>query len=111
MYSGLIRVRKEAAGTNAFQTNRNLVLSEGAHVPTRFPTWRSRPTTCAAATPSAVGPIDEEQRFYLESRGVPPEVAERLIVLGFFGEVLDRLPVPALAGPLHAAIMAKLTRA
>jgi len=42
---------------------------------------------------------------------VKPEVAERLIVLGFFGEVLDRLPVPALARPLHAAIMAKLTRA
>jgi Fe-S cluster assembly protein SufD len=57
---------------------------------------------------SAVGPIDDEQRFYLESRGIEPDVAERLIVLGFFGEVLDRLPVAALAGPLRAAIMAKL---
>ena len=41
---------------------------------------------------SAVGPIDEEQRFYLESRGVPTAVAERLIVAGFFDEVFDQLP-------------------
>ena len=41
---------------------------------------------------STVGPIDEDQRFYLESRGVPPEVAERLIVAGFFDEVLDQMP-------------------
>ena len=43
---------------------------------------------------STVGPIDADQRFYLESSGVPPSVAERLIVLGFFDEVLDRLPAP-----------------
>ena len=49
-----------------------------------------------------VGPIDEEQRFYLESRGVPPEVAERLIVLGFFDEVLERLPVAGAAWPTCA---------
>ncbi|MFM8453221.1 MAG: SufD family Fe-S cluster assembly protein, partial [Acidimicrobiaceae bacterium] len=47
---------------------------------------------------STVGPIDEEQRFYLESRGIRPEIAERLVVLGFFGEVIDRLPnLPAVA--------------
>jgi Fe-S cluster assembly protein SufD len=110
VYSGLIRVRKEAAGTNAFQTNRNLVLSEGAHVES-VPNLEIEANDVRCSHASAVGPIDEEQRFYLESRGVEPEVAERLIVLGFFGEVLDRLPVPALARPLHAAIMAKLTRA
>ena len=48
---------------------------------------------------STVGPIDPEQRFYLESRGIPTQIAERLIVLGFFDEVLDQLPV----GPLAAA--------
>jgi Fe-S cluster assembly protein SufD len=110
VYSGLIRVRKEAAGTNAFQTNRNLVLSEGAHVES-VPNLEIEANDVRCSHASAVGPIDEEQRFYLESRGVKPEVAERLIVLGFFSEVLDRLPVPALARPLHAAIMAKLTRA
>jgi len=44
---------------------------------------------------STVGPIDVDQRFYLESRGVPPQVAERLVVSGFFAEVLARFPAPA----------------
>jgi Fe-S cluster assembly protein SufD len=109
VYSGLIRVRKEAAGTNAFQTNRNLVLSEGAHVES-VPNLEIEANDVRCSHASAVGPIDEEQRFYLESRGIEPDVAERLIVLGFFGEVLDRLPVTALARPLRTAIMAKLTR-
>ena len=107
VYSGLIRVRKEAAGTNAFQTNRNLVLSEGAHVES-VPNLEIEANDVRCSHASAVGPIDDEQRFYLESRGITPDVAERLIVLGFFGEVLDRLPVPALAGPLRAAVMSKL---
>ncbi len=107
VYSGLIRVRKEAAGTNAFQTNRNLVLSEGAHVES-VPNLEIEANDVRCSHASAVGPIDEEQRFYLESRGIEPDVAERLIVLGFFAEVLERLPVPALAGPLRAAVMTKL---
>ena len=107
VYSGLIRVRKEAAGTNAFQTNRNLVLSEGAHVES-VPNLEIEANDVRCSHASAVGPIDDEQRFYLESRGIEPDVAERLIVLGFFGEVLDRLPVAALAAPLRAAVMAKL---
>ena len=57
---------------------------------------------------SAVGPIDAEQRFYLESRGVRPETADRLIVLGFFDEVLSQLPVPSLAGELRLRVSAKL---
>ena len=81
VYSGLIRVRKEAAGTNAFQTNRNLVLSEGAHVES-VPNLEIEANDVRCSHASAVGPIDEEQRFYLESRGIEPEVAERLIVLG-----------------------------
>jgi Fe-S cluster assembly protein SufD len=57
---------------------------------------------------STVGPVDEEQRFYLESRGIPTPVAERLIVLGFFDEVLDQLPVGALADELRGRVSAKL---
>ena len=64
--------------------------------------------TCSHA--STVGPIDEEQRFYLESRGVPPTVAERLIVLGFFDEVLDQLPAPDLVPGLRRQVRAKLDR-
>jgi Fe-S cluster assembly protein SufD len=59
---------------------------------------------------SAVGPVDEEQRYYLESRGVPPEAADRLIVLGFFADILERTPVPGLRPYLRAAVTAKLDR-
>ncbi|MCU1353930.1 MAG: FeS assembly protein SufD, partial [Acidimicrobiales bacterium] len=54
--------------------------------------------------------VDEEQRFYLESRGVPPTVADRLIVSGFFDEVLRQLPVPGLSAPVRARLDAKIER-
>jgi len=59
---------------------------------------------------STVGPIDEEQRFYLESRGIPPEVAERLVVLGFFDDVLGMLPVGSLRADLRGRVAEKLQR-
>jgi len=58
---------------------------------------------------STVGPIDEDQRFYLESRGISSGVAERLIVLGFFDEVLDQLPAPELLAALRQQVADKLT--
>ncbi|MFP5317867.1 MAG: Fe-S cluster assembly protein SufD [Acidimicrobiia bacterium] len=108
VYSGLIRVRKEAPGTNAFQTNRNLVLSEGASAES-VPNLEIETNDVRCSHASAVGPIDEDQLYYLESRGIPPEAAERLIVLGFFGEVLDRLPAPALVGSIRAGVASRLT--
>ena len=108
-YSGLIRVRKEARGTNAFQTNRNLVLSEGAHADS-VPNLEIEANDVRCSHASAVGPIDAEQLYYLESRGVPPDVAERLIVLGFFDEVIDRLPVGPFERELRADIAGKLER-
>jgi len=107
VYSGVIKVRPKARGTNAFQTNRNLVLSEGAGAES-VPTLEIETDDVRCSHASAVGPIDEEQRYYLESRGVPPEVAERLIVLGFFSEVLDRLPSPSLAARLRDRLAVRL---
>ena len=109
VYTGLIRVRKEARGTDAFQTNRNLKLSEHAWAES-VPNLEIETNDVRCSHASTVGPIDEEQRFYLESRGVPPGLAERLIVLGFFDEVLDRLPVPSLVPDLVAEVSAKLDR-
>jgi Fe-S cluster assembly protein SufD len=109
VYSGLIRVRKEAPGTTAFQTNRNLKLSEGAWADS-VPNLEIDTNDVRCSHASAVGPVDAEQRFYLESRGVPPDRAEELIVNGFFSEVLERLPVPEMVGPLRAQIAAKLSR-
>ena len=91
VYTGLIRVAKGARGTNAFQTNRNIKLSEEAWAES-VPNLQIENNDVHCSHASAVGPIDEEQRFYLESRGVPTRVAERLIVAGFFAEVFDKLP-------------------
>jgi Fe-S cluster assembly protein SufD len=109
VYSGLIHIAKEASGVNAFQTNRNITLSEGAWAES-VPNLEIENNDVRCSHASAVGPVDADQRFYLESRGVPTPVAERLIVLGFFDEVLDRLPVPGALGPLRAEVAAKLAR-
>ena len=96
VYTGLIKIRKHARGTAAFQTNRNLTLSEGAWAES-VPNLEIETNDVKCSHASTVGPIDAEQRFYLESRGIPTQIAERLIVLGFFDEVLDQLPVGPLA--------------
>jgi Fe-S cluster assembly protein SufD len=107
VYTGLIKVRKHARGTAAFQTNRNLTLSEGAWAES-VPNLEIETNDVRCSHASTVGPIDAEQRFYLESRGIPTQIAERLIVLGFFDEVLDQLPVGPLAEQLRRQVSAKL---
>jgi Fe-S cluster assembly protein SufD len=107
VYTGLIHVGKEAHGTNAFQTNRNVKLSEGAWAES-VPNLEIENNDVRCSHASTVGPIDEDQRFYLESRGVPPDVAERLIVAGFFDEVLRQIPIPELADQLEAEIDRRL---
>ncbi len=110
VYSGLIRVEKGAAGTNAMQTNRNLVLHEGAHADS-VPNLEIEDNDVRCSHASAVGPIAEDQHFYLESRGVPPDAADRLIALGFLDEVLEQLPVPAVVDTLRRVLAAKLDAA
>ena len=107
VYTGLIRVRKGAAGTNAYQTNRNLVLTEGAHADS-VPNLEIEENDVRCSHASAVGPIDEDQRYYLEARGVPTDVADRLIVLGFFDEIINRTPIEGLRPRLRRAVAAKL---
>ncbi len=110
VYSGLIRVEKGAAGTNAMQTNRNLILHQGAHADS-VPNLEIEDNDVRCSHASAVGPIAEDQHFYLESRGVPPDAADRLIALGFLDEVLGQLPLPALVDTLRWLLAAKLDAA
>ncbi|MGB8861382.1 MAG: SufD family Fe-S cluster assembly protein [Ilumatobacteraceae bacterium] len=107
VYTGLIRIGEDARGSVAYQTNRNLTLSEGAWAES-VPNLDIRTNDVKCSHASTVGPIDEEQRFYLESRGIPPEIAERLVVLGFFDDVLNLLPVGGLRADLRARVAAKL---
>jgi len=110
VYSGLVRLRPAAKKANASQTNRNLVLSEGASAES-IPNLEIEANDVRCSHASTVGPIDDEQAYYLESRGIPPEEAERLIVLGFFDDVFERLPVGALTRGLRRAVVDKLENA
>jgi len=107
VYSGLVHLRPTAQKANAFQTNRNLVLSEGASAES-IPNLEIEANDVKCSHASTVGPIDDDQLYYLESRGVPPEDAERLIILGFFDDVLERLPVSALSDGLRRSVVDKL---
>lgn len=107
IYTGLIRVEKDARGTNAFQTNRNLKLSDTAWAES-VPNLEIETNDVKCSHASTVGPVDEEQVFYLESRGVPTEIAERLIVAGFFDEVLEEFPVTSAVPLIAAAIDERL---
>jgi Fe-S cluster assembly protein SufD len=98
VYSGLIRVHRGAVRTDARQTNHNLVLDEGAHADS-VPNLDILENDVKCSHASTVGPIDEDQRYYIESRGIAPDVAEGLIVQGFFDAIIDRGPIGA-ATPL-----------
>ncbi|MEN9644682.1 MAG: hypothetical protein RL238_1351 [Actinomycetota bacterium] len=107
VYTGLIRIGEDAKGSAAYQTNRNLTLSEGAWAES-VPNLDIRTNDVKCSHASTVGPIDDEQRFYLESRGIPPETAERLVILGFFDDVLSALPVGSLRPELRQRVADKL---
>ena len=109
VYSGLIHIAKDARGTVAHQTNRNLLLSPESSAES-VPNLEIENNDVKCSHASAVGPIDEDHRYYLESRGVPPSEAERLIVLGFFAELLARVPDDALRSELVAAVGEKFDR-
>ncbi len=109
VYSGMIRLREEAQKSAAFQTNRNLVLTEGASAES-IPNLEIFANDVQCSHGSTVGPIDDDQRYYLESRGIPPTDAERLIVLGFFDDIFARLPHAGLVGSLRRSVVDKVER-
>lgn len=112
VYTGLIKVREGAKATDSFLANRNLVLGEGAHVdsvPNLEIVNENDIRSCGHA--SATGPVDEEHIFYLESRGVPTEAAERLIIFGFFDEIVASVPLQGLQDPLRRVLRRKLEKA
>lgn len=91
IYTGVIEIEKGAKRTDARQTNHNLLLSPNAHADS-VPNLDIRENDVVCAHASSVGPLDELQRWYLESRGVSRHDAERLMIQGFFYEMLETLP-------------------
>ena len=106
VFSGLIRIETTGQKTSAHQTNRNLVLSDGAEAHS-VPNLEILADDVRCGHGSAVGPLDEDQRYYLMSRGLDRMRADRLQVKGFFEEALLRFPDQRLEPYLRAAVMAK----
>jgi len=111
IYSGTVIIRPGAHKCDAYQTNRNILLSEHAKADSipNLEILSNDPVRCGHA--ASVGPVDEDTLFYIQSRGIPYEEAERLIVFGFFQEVLDRVTLPEFRRGLEAAIAAELDEA
>lgn len=103
VYSGLIHIAKEAQKVDSWQANRNLILSDEAKADsTPYLEIEANDVRCAHG--ASVGPPDESQVFYLQSRGLDHDSAENLIVAGFFQEVLDRIRVPEVRSALERAV-------
>ena len=107
VFRGIIRVAKRAQQTDAYQTNRNLVLSDGARADS-LPKLEIEADDVKCSHGATVGQLDEEALFYLMSRGISRDQAERLVVLGFLGEVLQRLPLGGVVAKVTRAIEGKL---
>lgn len=109
IYTGLIHIHEDGRGSNAHQTNRNIKLSEDAWA-WSVPNLEIENNDVRCSHASTVSPVDTDQRFYLHARGVPPTVADRLIVAGFFREVIARFPSPALQETVRGLVDTKLDR-
>jgi Fe-S cluster assembly protein SufD len=107
VFFGNLVVPPGAPGTDAYQTNRNLVLNDGARADTiPFLEIATAEVKCSHA--GAVGRVDDEHLFYLRSRGVPEAAAKRLIVMGFLQEVLEQVRLAELRSELEQAVREKL---
>jgi Fe-S cluster assembly protein SufD len=108
VYTGLIKIREHARGTAAFQTNRNLTLSQGAWAES-VPNLEIETNDVKCSHASTVGPDRRGAALLPREPRHRARVAERLVVLGFFDEVLAQLPAGDLAAELRARVAAKLS--
>lgn len=110
VFRGLIRVAEGSQLTDAYQTNRNLLLSEQAKA-IALPNLEIEADDVRCSHGATVGQVDDAQLFYLMSRGLSRREAEHLLVLGFFDEVLSRVPLEGTRERIRAAIERKIERA
>jgi Fe-S cluster assembly protein SufD len=107
VWRGMIRVEKDAQKTNAYQENRNLMLSPRAHADS-IPGLEILANDVRCTHGATLGQVDREQLFYLMARGLSRAEAERLIVRGFFSDVLDRIELAPVREALGAALEARI---
>ncbi|MEW2480335.1 Fe-S cluster assembly protein SufD [Mycobacterium sp. NPDC049093] len=108
VWIGDVLIRAEATGTDTFEVNRNLVLTDGARADSVPNLEIETGEIVGAGHASATGRFDDEQLFYLRARGIPEEQARRLVVRGFFNEIIAKIAVPEVRERLTAAIEKEL---
>ena len=104
VWVGDVLIRAEATGTDTFEVNRNLVLTDGARADSVPNLEIETGEIVGAGHASATGRFDDEQLFYLRARGIPEEQARRLVVRGFFGEIISKIAIPEIRERLTDAI-------
>ncbi|MEU1823972.1 Fe-S cluster assembly protein SufD [Streptomyces abikoensis] len=111
VWIGDVLIRAEAEGTDTYELNRNLVLTDGARVDSVPNLEIETGEIVGAGHASATGRFDDEQLFYLMARGIPEHEARRLVVRGFFAELVQQIGIPELEERLIAKIQAELEAA
>jgi len=104
VWVGDVLIRAEATGTDTFEVNRNLVLTDGARADSVPNLEIETGEIAGAGHASATGRFDDEQLFYLRARGIPEDQARRLVVRGFFGEIIAKIAVGEIRDRLTEAI-------
>jgi Fe-S cluster assembly protein SufD len=108
VWIGDVLIARSAPGTDSYEQNRNLVLSEGTRADS-IPNLEIQTGDIAGAGhASATGRFDDEHLFYLRSRGITEEEARRLVVLGFLSEIVQKIGEPELEKRLSLALEAEL---
>jgi Fe-S cluster assembly protein SufD len=110
VYYGLTRVGLGAKNADANQVNRNLLLSKAAKADSDPVLEILTNDVIRVSHGATAGPVDEEQLYYLETRGIPRPKAEDLLIWGFLGQVLDRVPNEELREELSEVLQEKLGR-
>jgi Fe-S cluster assembly protein SufD len=109
VWVGDVLIRAAATGTSTYETNRNLVLTPGARADSVPNLEIETGEVVGAGHAAATGRFDDEQLFYLMSRGIPADEARRLVVRGFFADIVRRIGVAEVEAPLLAAVDAQLS--
>jgi Fe-S cluster assembly protein SufD len=108
VWIGDVLIGPDAVGTDSYEANRNLVLTDGARADSIPNLEIETGDILGAGHASATGRFDDEQLFYLQARGIAEDEARRLVVLGFLAEIVQKTGIPALEEELVAAIEAEL---
>jgi len=110
VWIGDVLIRKVAEGIDTYESNRNLVLTDGCQADSVPNLEIETGEIAGAGHASTTGRFDDQQLFYLQSRGIPEDEARRLVVHGFFADIVKKIGVPEIEEPLLATIEAELAK-